>query len=145
MDNAQVQCELTTLLRQAAGISPNTIGWTSAIDQLFERGATPTTILTAARSGLANDYHRQRLLDHGAKYINWHYNALIDGFDSKPKGGRTVESMKYEGWRHQQWEVAMHVQRVPLEERKRWLEQYMSAHGVAAYEMAECPVCSTEK
>lgn len=146
MDNMQVQRELTTLLRQAAGgISPKTSGWTGAIDEMFDRGVTPSEILARAKTGLADDWHRPRLIDNGAKYINWNFAKLSNGFDSKPKVGRTVESMKYEGWRHQRWEVALHTERVPLEERRRWLEQYMSAHGAEAYDMVECLVCSTEK
>lgn len=145
MDNVEVQRELSLLLRQAGGVMPSTRGWTTAIDEMFDRGATPNDILGRAKTGLADDWHRPRLLDGGAKYINWNFAKLSNGFDSKPKHGRTVESMKYDGGRHQRWEVAMHEQRVTPEDRKQWLEAYMSAHGIEAYDMVECPVCSTEK
>lgn len=147
MDNVSVQRELTTLFRQASGIDPDPRGWTTAIDNLFQRGATPSDIITRAKLGLSSQFHRPKLLDAGAKYIDWKYNDLIAGhMSAAPQRVRTVESMKYEGWRHQRWEVALHSddpeRAMTPQERSKWLEIYMSANNANAYDMVECPVCS---
>lgn len=149
MDNAQVQQELTTLLRAASGFDPNTGGWTAAIDKLFERGATPTDIIARAKNALSHPYHRAKLLDDGAKYIGWKFHELNGSSAPPTHKVRTADSMKYEGYRHQRWEVDMHLtdpeRKMTPDERWQWLARYMSQNAAGAYEMASCPVCANDR
>lgn len=148
MDNVSVQRELTTMLRQASGVNPITSGWTTAIDEMFNRGATPSEILARAKVGLQNSYHRNKLLDGGARYINWKWNDLIGG--SMPaREAKTADSMKFDGWHHERWEVALHQydpnRAMTRIERDQWLADYMSKNRAVAHDMVECPICTTRK
>lgn len=148
MDNVNVQRELTTMMREASGISPNTRDWTTVIDQMFDRGIKPSDIIARARFALSDDYHRQKFLDTGARYIDWNFNKLAT-FQPARSQGRARSWEPPSANRHQRWEVELHKfshgRSVSLEERKKWLEIYMSEHSATAYEMETCPICTTQR
>lgn len=147
MDNAHVQRELTTMLRAASGFNPSTQGWTDAIDAMFDKGATPDDILSRAKNALSHPYYRNKVLDDGAKYINWKFHELSGTVQSSSHKTRTVQSMSYDGYRHKRWEVALHEayeNGLDGANRTQWLESYFAQHAAEADDMVECPSCKQQ-
>lgn len=147
MDTVGVILELKQLFRDASGISPDTNRWADSVDKLFERGCNPQQIIQAAKFGLANQFHRAKLLDAGPRYIEWRMNELISSGGPRTKIVR-AEDRVYEGYRHQRWEAELHRFSETLTDeddhykaRRNFVENFMNINGPRAYEVIECDSC----
>lgn len=146
--------EAHALIKQETGALVDTSRWVKAIDEMFDRGMTPTDIISALKIALTDRWHRAQVMDFGLVHINRRSNSLlIKQPENTPKPAKAYREL-FKAGQHQRWEIANHIfmdqfmkengRHPTLPELHQYSDRWYAQNVAIAGDWQECPVCISE-